>query len=165
MTIQTFDFLDRAVNERLLPMAREVGNALNPPLRQIDTYVEDKWTPPYGWIFSSGDVTSEPYGDIERQTYGVIFRIVEKKSRTGIPGKLEKKHWIWLPTITNYFIGRRRLIYRRDDPPMPEIPGFHELRFIAGNEIDPLDPTGQFGLDFRFDLVFNVSPRFFPGNK
>lgn len=162
VSVPTVTFLNEAITGRFLPMVEQLGAAFDPPIRQIGTYIEDRWTPPFAWIFPSGDISTEAYGNDELQVYGVVLRLVEANGKKmGFFGKTPQAKWLWLPTVTNYFLARRRLVYERGQR---EVPYFHEMRFLGGAPIDLLDPLGQEGLEFTFEFVFNYALKPFPGN-
>lgn len=167
MTIQTgivqAPYLTEVIEQRFLPMARELGASFDPPIRRIETYIEERIQPPFGWIFPSGDatlVTPRGGGD-EIQEYGEVFRIVTGIQDSGFDGKLPQSIRLWLPTAINYFRARRFLIYQAGQG-VPRY--FHGLTFEGANQIDDNDPSQHVGVDLRFTFAFSIPSTVFPGN-
>lgn len=162
--IQIADYLRAAVEERFLPMTRELAKVFTPPIHTVDTYIQQARQPPFGWIFptlEAATINERGTGD-ELQVFPETLRIVLAHQGDGWDGKSAHYVRIWKPTVMNYFKARRFLIHKQGQ----DVPRyFHHLEFTGATEIDEGDPSGHVGIDFGFNFVFSIPSVYYPGNQ
>lgn len=146
-------YLDTAV-ERLVAMYQEVLSDLTPPIRQVIKYLDTGLTPPFVWLYPGVATGSEMSLNSETQLYIVMARVVIGYGTEGFDGRLASALWVYLPTLRNYFMSRKNLVYAED---VVEVPYLRDDE-TAFRQVTPL---GQFaghnhyGLELAHVLAFS----------
>ena len=169
MTITVETYLETVIDERIVPMLKEVSAALIPAVKQVSRFANPKLDPPYWWVYPGGVSRAKPSAQTRTYTYTVNLRLVlGYAQQTGYNGQYEGYLWTWLPTIMTYFDARRSLVYL----PGQEPPGASGWLLDTDNvELLDIAPFGVFedflhiGIELPILLPFkNIRFAIYGGN-
>jgi len=166
MTMEIQGYLDSVIDERIIPMLKEVSSVFG--VKQVTRFVNPKDTPPFFWVYLGGVSRTKPSAKTRVYTYTVNMRLVVGYSTSGYAGQHEGKLWFWLPTLMQYFDERRSLVFQAGQTP-PKADGW--LLDAENVELSDISPFGVFedhphvGIEFSISLPFrNINFAVYGGN-
>lgn|GEM_PF-3331568 len=161
-------YLDSVIDERIIPMLKEVSSVFTPQVKQARRYVEPKDNPPFWWVYPGGVTRTKPSAKTRLYTYTVNMRLVVAKAGSGYNGQHESALWLWNPTLMQYFDERRSLVFQAGQTP-PKADGW--LLDTENVELSDISPFGVFedhphvGIEFSISLPFrNINFAVYGGN-
>lgn len=142
MTVTIETYLEDVIDDRLIPMLKEVSAVFTPAVKQVERYVKKTANPPFWWIYPGGVARSKLAPRTRVLTYTVNMRLVlGYVEQTGYNGQLEGSLWTWLPTLITYFEARRSLVYQAGQEPPQSTSGW----LLDTENVELLDMT-PFGI-------------------
>lgn len=166
ITVTKYDYHQKVVEERFVPLARALALAFDPPVRRVEPYLDFNLDPPVCMIFPSGEVSAQKRGNTDEiQAFGEVMRLALGPVTQGYDGKLARSLRLWTPTVMNYLRKYRMLKFPSSDP----VTGaglqdtFDHLEFAGANEIDP--SLGIRGIDLNLVFYYSVQIKPAPGNS
>lgn len=168
MTVTIATYLEDVIDERIVPMLKEVSAAFTLPVEQVTRTVNTNDTPPFWWVYTGGVSRTKPAAKTRIYTYTVNMRLVLAYDTQGYAGQYEGYLWSWMPTLMEYFDARRDLVYQTAQQP-PGSGGW--LLDVENVELLDITPFGVFqdfphiGVEFPILLPFrNISFAVYGGN-
>lgn len=164
MSVTTYTYLEDVIQDRLVPMLKEVGAVFTPPILQVTDYAELRLSPPYWWVYVPPQVIApEKFGASQwRVDYQVITRGVVALTTAGFDGQYSRMLYRLLPTVLHYFHERNRLVYAG---------GQSVLDYLQHAAVTTLtgfgifnDGSNHIGLELQHTLTFTLSLTPAPGN-
>lgn len=152
MTITPDTYLATAV-DRLMDGYREVLGDLTPPIRQVVDYLDTGLTPPFVWLYPGVATGTEFSHTSETQQYAVMARVVIGYGTEGFDGRLSRALWTYLPTLRNYFMQRRALVFDSEQAPVPWLRD-DETGFRQVSPLGLFSNLNHFGLELAHILAF-----------
>lgn len=164
MTVQIATYLETTIDERIIPMLKEVSGVFTPRVQQVYRYVQMEAKPPFWWVWPGGlDTTllaSNRYAEIATVTLRLVLGYA---GQTGYNGQYEGALWQWLPTVNRYFQERRALVYQTGQA----VPDHLEPKGVVVGNFTPLgvfEDFGHIGTETAITLPFSFYITPYPGN-
>lgn len=163
VTIETY--LETVIDERIVPMLKEVSASFSRPVEQVERYVKMSSKPPFWWIYPGGIQTVQISAGLYAEITTVTMRLIlGNAGQSGYNGQLEGDLWKWLPTVNRYFQERRGLVFQ----PGQSLPDHLEPKGVVVGDFTPLglfeDGTGQIGTETTLTMPFSFYITPYPGN-
>lgn len=165
MTVTVETYLETVIDERIVPMLKEVSAALTPAVKQVSRFANPKLDPPFWWVYPGGlaltSVTHGRYTEIASINLRLVLGYAQQ---TGYNGQYEGYLWQWLPTVSHYLLERRGLVFQAGQ----SAPDHLEPKDVLVGDFTPFgvfeDSTLHLGTETALTLPFSfyVSP--YPGN-
>lgn len=169
MTVQIATYLETTIDERIIPMLKEVSGVFTPRVQQVYRYVQMEAKPPFWWVWPGGVSRRKDAAQTRVFTYTVNMRLVlGYAQQTGYKGQYEGALWSWMPTVMDYFEARRSLVYLPEQQP-PKADGW----LLDTENVEVLDMTplgvfedfGHIGIELPLVLPFrNIRFAVYGGN-
>lgn len=148
------DYLQTAVG-RLEGMWREALSTFTPPITRVTQYVDTGLTPPFVWLYPSTISLFPASLDIKTQAYVIVAQLVIGSVTEGYDGNVAARMWTWLPTLTNYFEARRRLVYQADQDDVAFL-NPAGVRFAQVTPFGAFNNSAHIGIEFGHFLPFII---------
>ena len=164
MTVTIATYLEDVIDERIVPMLKEVSAAFTLPVEQVTRTVNANDTPPFWWVYTGGLSPSLVAAARYTELVTVNLRLVLAHAKqTGYEGQYEGYLWTWLPTVSRYFQERRALVYQAGQ----SVPDYLEPKDVAIGDFTPFgvfDDFGHIGVETVLTLPFSFYITSYPGN-
>lgn len=169
MTVTVQTYLEDTIDERIIPMLKEVSAVFTPRIQQVYRVVDTNAKPPFWWVWPGG-VSRRPDAARTRVfTHTVNMRLaLGYAGQTGYNGQYEGMLWTVMPTVMDYFEARRSLVYLPEQQP-PKADGW----LLDTENVEVLDMTplgvfedfGHIGIELPLVLPFrNIRFAVYGGN-